>query len=349
MHHLRQISLLIAALIISLAFAACGDPEEQGSDNSSVAPEDIDELCEAACGAVYDECGETILDESQTEMSRDECHDACVDEDLFQGNEWCVATEAECSAQPMDMVDECFDTGKPDDPEELCEAACNKVYSPDGCEQIFLHDNGGAMSETACVEQCLDEDLFHGGEWCVASRAECQSQPSEMIDACIPDDYHVEACAHLGAWDHEVSAMEERVVEETNRVRSEGTTCVELEDPNDETSQLISHEMPPVGPVEMDVNLRCAARLHSVYMSEQNNLSHTGEGGSGPGDRAQAAGYSGGGVGENIAQGYSSPESVVEGWRTSETGHCRNMMTGGYSDIGVGLDGAWWWTQKFGG
>jgi uncharacterized protein YkwD len=69
-----------------------------------------------------------------------------------------------------------------------------------------------------------------------------------------------------------------------------------------------------------------------------------------------AAGYSGGGWGENIARGQSSPQSVMEGWMDSP-GHCRNIMNDNYTLIGVGhyLGGGGGgpgsgnnWTQTFG-
>jgi uncharacterized protein YkwD len=62
--------------------------------------------------------------------------------------------------------------------------------------------------------------------------------------------------------------------------------------------------------------------------------------------------------GENIAQGYPSPEDVVEGWMDSD-GHCSNIMAAAFSLIGVGYypgeasgmgfsRDAHYWTQNFG-
>ena len=52
------------------------------------------------------------------------------------------------------------------------------------------------------------------------------------------------------------------------------------------------------------------------------------------------------GVGENIAFGYPSAESVHLGWYNS-SGHHRNMVLGSYYQIGVGRSGTYW-TQNFG-
>jgi uncharacterized protein YkwD len=245
-----------------------------------------------------------------------------------------AASLAACGDDP-EVIDLNAADAMPSSLEARCEAACDRVYQ--GCEQVFLHDDNSAMSEPACVERCVEEDFFHGGEWCVATEAECKSQPRQMIDACVPDDYHPEACQHLGAWDHELVEAEQRVVELVNELRDAGTTCPGT-----------GATMPSVGPVQMDVNLQCAARLHTVGMEDTGTLSHTGEGGSSVADRVAAAGYEATrGVGENIAQGYTTPETVVEGWRTSDTGHCENMMDADWRDIGVGMYRLWW-TQKFG-
>jgi uncharacterized protein YkwD len=57
--------------------------------------------------------------------------------------------------------------------------------------------------------------------------------------------------------------------------------------------------------------------------------------------------------GENIAAGYSTPESVVAGWMAS-SGHRANILNAGYRDLGVGIvqkSGSrygYYWVQDFG-
>lgn len=56
-------------------------------------------------------------------------------------------------------------------------------------------------------------------------------------------------------------------------------------------------------------------------------------------------------AGENIAYGYNSPESVMQGWMNSQ-GHRENILNGAYSSIGVGCyeyGGRLYWTQIFAG
>ena len=71
------------------------------------------------------------------------------------------------------------------------------------------------------------------------------------------------------------------------------------------------------------------------------------------GDRLEACGYPAtrSGWGENIAWGYSSPESVMQGWLTS-AGHRANIENPSSRAIGIGVAsdsiGRLFWTQAFG-
>ena len=54
-------------------------------------------------------------------------------------------------------------------------------------------------------------------------------------------------------------------------------------------------------------------------------------------------------AGENIAQGYASPQEVMKGWMSSE-GHRANILNGGFSMLGVGYDSVTRsWVQVFAG
>lgn len=54
-------------------------------------------------------------------------------------------------------------------------------------------------------------------------------------------------------------------------------------------------------------------------------------------------------AGENIAQGYASPQEVMKGWMSSE-GHRANILNDGFSMLGVGYDSATRsWVQVFAG
>jgi hypothetical protein len=112
-----------------------------------------------------------------------------------------------------------------------------------------------------------------------------------------------------------------------------------------------------LGPLSIDVDLAETAQGHSEDMAYQDFFSHTGLDGSKPWDRAKDAGYESITVGENIAAGYATPQSVVQGWINSD-GHRANMLNTRYNEIGVGyfylqndtgkINYRSYWTQVFG-
>lgn len=97
----------------------------------------------------------------------------------------------------------------------------------------------------------------------------------------------------------------------------------------------------PANPLRVDERLNHAAQAHAEDMQRRNYFSHTSPNGDDAGDRARKAGYSWSSIGENIAWGQPTPESVVESWRNSR-GHCTNMMNPAYQHIGVGKAGVYW-------
>lgn len=114
--------------------------------------------------------------------------------------------------------------------------------------------------------------------------------------------------------------------------------------------ELVNDERAKVGcsPVKVNAKLTEAAEAHSKDMAEHSNMSHTGSDGSQPGDRIEAAGYTWSTYGENVAYGYSSAKSVMEGWMNS-SGHKANILNCDFKEIGVGLSGSDnYWTQDFG-
>lgn len=104
-------------------------------------------------------------------------------------------------------------------------------------------------------------------------------------------------------------------------------------------------DMPPVNPLTWNNQLAKAAFDHSTDMNSNNYFSHTGLDGSSPGDRITATGYSWSAYGENIAYNYPDEASVMTGWLQSE-GHCKNIMSASFTDMGAGRAGAYW-TQDF--
>ena len=91
----------------------------------------------------------------------------------------------------------------------------------------------------------------------------------------------------------------------------------------------------PAPPVSWSDNLAMAAYLHSEDMALNNFFSHTGSDGSSAGQRISRQGYPWRTYGENIAVGYPTVASVIQGWLGSE-GHCRNLMDPAFTEIGAG-------------
>ena len=87
--------------------------------------------------------------------------------------------------------------------------------------------------------------------------------------------------------------------------------------------------------------LEQAAIDHSEDMFTNKFLSHTGSDGSNPGTRIKRHGYDCKTYGENIARGYQTEKSVIEGWIKSP-GHCRNIMNPNYKEMGAARKGNYW-------
>jgi len=162
------------------------------------------------------------------------------------------------------------------------------------------------------------------------------SEPSGPLD--VPDDAH---CASVRDVDPKLVAFEERVLVLINESRARGEYCGS------------EGTFDPTGPLVMQPQLRCAARLHSLFMAENEEFSHTQSDGMNVGDRIVATGYHPYLWGENIASGQTSPENAVEDWLLSD-GHCRNLMDPEFEETGIGLaygrldgDDVLYWTQKF--
>ncbi len=102
-----------------------------------------------------------------------------------------------------------------------------------------------------------------------------------------------------------------------------------------------------------DTNLDEAARAHSVDMNTRDFFAHNSPdpGGTTPTQRAAAAGYTTGNVGENIAMTggfppdprmYGTAWSLFEEWRTSTLGHNEQMLNAAWVATGHGVDTPCW-------
>ncbi len=134
------------------------------------------------------------------------------------------------------------------------------------------------------------------------------------------------------------SAQATEVLELTNAARAKSRTCGNT-----------NH--PAVGPLSSNSILQSVAQAHSQDMANRGYFDHTNLAGKSPFDRMEAAGYNYRSAGENIAAGQPTPSAVVQAWIDSP-GHCRNIMSGSFTELGVGIatggDYGIYWTQNFG-
>ena len=125
-----------------------------------------------------------------------------------------------------------------------------------------------------------------------------------------------------------------------------------------EVVDLINEERTKAGcaPLQVNVKLVAAAQKHSEDMAFNDFFSHTGSNGSSPGQRIAAEGYSYSTWTENIAAGYGTAASAVNGWMGSE-GHRNNILNCNLQETGVGyfylqndtgsVNYGRYWTQVF--
>ena len=101
-----------------------------------------------------------------------------------------------------------------------------------------------------------------------------------------------------------------------------------------------------VGSLSEAIELKSSAQVHTNMMVRVNSLSH---------DfwieEIKASGYTGGAIAQNVAFGYATPDSVINGWLGSP-GHRKNLLNPVYNEGGFGCTidaaGTYWWTHNFG-
>ena len=102
-----------------------------------------------------------------------------------------------------------------------------------------------------------------------------------------------------------------------------------------------------VSSLTLDSSLVEAASIRAKELSD--SFSHTRPNGSSCFTVLSGLGISYGTAGENIAAGYSSSQSVMEGWRFS-SGHYQNIISSKFKKIGIGVNivnNQYYWVQIF--
>jgi uncharacterized protein YkwD len=118
-----------------------------------------------------------------------------------------------------------------------------------------------------------------------------------------------------------------------NALRKAGCTCS-------------GRKMKPVSPLKWNPLLKNAAQGHANDMFEQKYFNHQSRDGRSFDERVTQAGYNWMAVGENIAFGQKTLESVMAAWKKSG-GHCQQMMDKNVTEMGAARTGNYW-VQDFG-
>lgn len=79
-----------------------------------------------------------------------------------------------------------------------------------------------------------------------------------------------------------------------------------------------------------------AAQAFAEDLASRGVLTHIDSKGRGPDGRARAEGYRWASLGENIANGYSTPKAVIRGWMDSAE-HRANLLNSDFTEVGVGV------------
>jgi len=239
-----------------------------------------------------------------------------------------------------------------------------KTPLPDGgfeCRGSLTRCGGECVDLQTNIDHCGEcgNSCGSGGLFCGDGECQCiEDEFSNCSGTCVDLSSSTEHCGSCGNSCGEMEVCKEatcqsrtrvrQVVEETNEVRSMGYDCGEF------------GEFDPAAALEGNEELHEAAQMHAENMADNQFFSHTYR----PPDcnpessdqchdfawRIGQTDYQGRPVGENIARGQQSAQSVVQGWAESD-GHCRNMLNPRPNEIGVGVadgPGGPYWVQVFG-
>ncbi len=131
------------------------------------------------------------------------------------------------------------------------------------------------------------------------------------------DPAMAEATATCGLKDFAASALER-----INALRASGASCGSR------------GAFAPALPLRWNALLTRAAAAHTADMAANDYFSHTSADGRSMVDRVDATGYAWSSLGENIAAGYATVDSVIDGWIHSD-GHCANLMNPAFDEVGL--------------
>jgi uncharacterized protein YkwD len=145
--------------------------------------------------------------------------------------------------------------------------------------------------------------------------------PAPVAVADTPASAPVAAAVDVNCGLNGAAGIQGEVMQRVNALRAAGAVCG-------------TTGYAATGPLAWNSLLLQAASGHSSDMAQNNYFSHTSLDGRTMVQRVVATGYTYTALGENIAAGQATVESVITGW-TNSPGHCANLMNSAFRDIGV--------------
>lgn len=201
--------------------------------------------------------------------------------------------------------------------------------------QILLLSRLTAVSTAVLLAACADSGVSEADSGNVPGQSLEYTKPS----ATVPVEESPEAPAETAAEGCSSEEVIDLILGQINAARAQARNCG-------------SKAYEATGPLVWSCELERAAAEHSADMATVNFFSHTGSDGLKAGDRIEAQGYAWKSWGENIAAGYGSHSAAMQAWLDSP-GHCSNIMSPKFAEIGVGTatdsgsDYKMYWTQVF--
>ena len=92
---------------------------------------------------------------------------------------------------------------------------------------------------------------------------------------------------------------------------------------------------PAVAALSWDNRLAQAASTHAADMAGYDHVEHVDRTGRTLGTRITGAGYNWSSVAENLAAGRATLDGAIEGWLSSSSGHCENLMRASVTQMGL--------------
>lgn len=189
----------------------------------------------------------------------------------------------------------------------------------------------------------------------VAKSARAGRRSESITRNLNPGTYYIQVSRRQGNTNYQVELSVSAAKRAAKQKASVGKSNTFVE----QVLQLTNNQRSIAGlqPLKLNPQLSAAAYKHSQDMALNDFFSHVSSTGATVFDRVTAAGYTYSSVGENIAAGQATPQSVVQAWMDSPP-HRANILNSTLQEIGIGfyhlandpgnVSFHYYWTQDFG-